>query len=629
MINVAEEMKHLHKLASRDPAKRFNHLWEKLITPCWLAQAWEQIRRNKGSLTAGVDNLSAVDIDLHRITKLAQSLRTGKYRPKPVRRVHIPKANGKTRPLGISTIEDRILQQALRMLLEPIFEADFFNCSKGFRQSHSAHTALRDVARSYPVITWIIEGDIEGCYDNIPHGKLIEQLKRRIADEKVLQLIWRFLKAGYLEDWRYQKTYSGVPQGNILGPLLANLFLHQLDHLMVKELAANRTQTSKEARARRNPEYRKLDNQIQRFRKRLPKLSAQEHRQAVKEIRKLERSMRQTPLYAKGRRHPCKVKYTRYADDFLVMVAGNKQEAEATKEKIKAKLSEMGLRLSEEKTKLTHWSRRVRFLGYDIRGKLRDKGVGIKAVLMIPPRKLQTAKKGIRDISRYYHIPEVDVMKQVSAIFRGWCNYYRYANSPQKSFSKLASQTWHYYAHYLARKQKTSIARMIKREKAAGRLRAVHKNGRNRTTFLIQIGKRQMILDNFPPKTGRIRLLTKGKDWEVDLRPVVVTNWQSGRSLATRLEAIERAGGICEGCKKKEVEQVHHSVPIGNRTFLARVMSDESQRYTARALCKECHVKIHGGTFNRKRQRTNRNAGYIERCSSGVGSAVEKPITEM
>lgn len=629
MINVAEEMKHLHKLARRDPGKRFNHLWERLINPCWLAQAWEQIRRNKGSLTAGIDKLTAVDIDMYRITKLAQSLRDGTYRPKPVRRVLIPKANGKPRPLGISTLVDRILQQALRMLLEPIFEADFLDCSHAFRQSRSTHTALRDVARGYPVITWIIEGDIEGCYDNIPHGKLIEQLKRRIADEKVLQLIWHFLKAGYLEDWRYHKTYSGVPQGNILGPLLANVFLHQLDQFLMKELAANRTQTSKEARARRSPQYRRLDNRVQQLRKRLPKLNAQEHRQAIKQLRVVERQKRETPLYAKDRRHPCKVKYTRYADDFLAMVAGNKQEAEATKEKIKAKLSEMGLRLREQKTKLTHWSRRVNYLGYDLRGKLRDKGVGIKAVLIIPPRKLRTAKKAIRGISRYYHIPEVDVMKQVSAIFRGWCNYYRYANSPQKSFSKLASQTWHYYAHYLARKQKSSMARMIKREKAAGRLGAVRKNGRNRTTFSIRIGKRQMILDNFPPKTGRIRMVANGKDWEADLRPVVVTNWQSGRSLATRLEAIERAEGVCEECRSKEVEQVHHSVPLRNRTFLARVMSDESQRYTARAVCKGCHVKLHGGSFNARRQKSNRNAGYIERCSSGVGSAVEKPITEM
>jgi group II intron maturase len=212
-------------------------------------------------------------------------------------------------------------------------------------------------------------------------------------------------------------------------------------------------------------------------------------------------------------------------------------------------------------------------------------------------------------------------MTQVSAIFRGWCNYYRYANSPQPAFNHLAYQTWQYYAHYLARKQKSSIAKMIRREQKAGRLGTVQKNGRNRTTFQLTIGKRRIILDTFPPKTGQIRLVSNQNEWKVDLKPVTPMNWQSGRSLATRLEAIERAGGICEECKTNPVEQVHHIVPIRQRSFLARVMSDESQRYTARALCKECHLKMHGGSFNPKRQKSNRNAGYIERCSSSVGSA--------
>lgn len=165
MINVSEEMKHLHKLARQNRDHRFTDLWEKLTNPIWLAQAWEEIRSNKGSQTPGVDHKTALDVDSDLIIKLADRLKAGRYKPKPARRVQVPKANGKLRPLGISTIEDRIVQQALKMILEPIFEADFRNCSHGFRQGRSTHTALRDVAIAYPSTTWIIEGDIESCYD--------------------------------------------------------------------------------------------------------------------------------------------------------------------------------------------------------------------------------------------------------------------------------------------------------------------------------------------------------------------------------------------------------------------------------------------------------------------------------
>ena len=269
MDNIAEEMKHLNKLAKQHPGKRFDHLWEKIIHPLWLAQAWEQIRRNKGSQSAGVDNTIAVDVDMSLIHKLADELKSLAYRPKPVRRVYIPKANGKTRPLGIPTIKDRIVQQALKMLLEPIFEADFRHCSHGFRPGRSPHTALRDLVRVYANTGYIIEGDIESCYDNIPHSKLLQQVARRVSDKRTLSLIRAFLKAGYLQDWQYHRTYSGTPQGGIISPLLANILLHQLDEFLIDELKANRGQTQKEVNSRRNPEYLRINDKIVRLRRKL------------------------------------------------------------------------------------------------------------------------------------------------------------------------------------------------------------------------------------------------------------------------------------------------------------------------------------------------------------------------
>jgi len=316
------------------------------------------------------------------------------------------------------------------------------------------------------------------------------------------------------------------------------------------------------------------------------------------------------------------------------MVAGTKKEAEAIKDKVKDYLSIRGLTLNEEKTKITHWRHWITFLGYQIRGKMRKNGISLSPILKIPNDKFRKVAKSIEKIARYYNIPEADAMMQIGSIYRGWCNYYRYASSPQSEFSKLSSKTWWYYAHFLARKTKTrSIKQLIIREKRAGRLKVVEKEKgkkgemvkRMRKTFSMPLGKKTLVLDIFPPKTGGIRSIVN-KDWTIDLKPVTPLNWQSGRSLATRLEAEERAKGICEKCEINPVQNVHHTVPIGNRSFLARVMSDKSQRYTAKALCRECHLEDHQGSF--RRRKSNRNAGYAEWCSPSVRTVGPKPALE-
>jgi retron-type reverse transcriptase len=178
------------------------------------------------------------------------------------------------------------------MVLEPIFEADFRPCSHGFRQGRSTHTALRDVARWYPSTSWIIEGDIDGFYDNIPHDLLIERVRRRIADERVVGLIRRFLEAGYLEDWKFHATYSGTPQGGIVSPLLSNIYAHQLDVFMEETLKANTIQELRQRNARRNPEGRRIDNKLWRLRQRLAKTK---DKALLQEIVALERQRRTYP----------------------------------------------------------------------------------------------------------------------------------------------------------------------------------------------------------------------------------------------------------------------------------------------------------------------------------------------
>jgi hypothetical protein len=371
----------------------------------------------------------------------------------------------------------------------------------------------------------------------------------------------------------------------------------------MKDLQANKTQSKRVSNARRNPEYRRIENKVTQIRRKLKQTQGNAREALIKALTELERQQRVTPCYAKDKRHPSKVGYARYADDFVIMVQGKKPEAQAIKDQIGKKLQEMGLALSEEKTKLTHWQYRVNFLGYQVHGKQTRKGTSIRPVLSIPREKRQKIMEALREVGGYHQIPEIDAINQMSAMFRGWCNYYRYATAPQAMFNDLASYTWWRYAHYVARKHRLSIAGMVRQERQAGRLGEVTRNGRTRTTFRVFVEGKAVILDLFPPKTGQIRALATTGQWTVDPKPVIPTNWQSGRSLATRMAALERAKGTCERCGENPVTHVHHTVPLRGKTFLARVMSDSAQRYTAQALCSECHLEVHGGSYAPRRSK--------------------------
>jgi retron-type reverse transcriptase len=218
------------------------------------------------------------------------------------------------------------------MALEPIFETDFLPCSHGFRQGHSPHTALRDVARLYPRVSWVVEGDIVGCFDNIPHNGLLKAVARRIADGKVMSLVSAFLKAGYMENWQFHTTYSGTPQGGIISPLLCNIFLHQFDEYMTS-LGANRVQNPQEKERRRNPEYVGYKGKIQRVGAKLRQASSGKARtELLNELLELKRKRSHIPVY--DARHQTKLGYVRYADDFVILVNGIEEEAIDIKNKV-------------------------------------------------------------------------------------------------------------------------------------------------------------------------------------------------------------------------------------------------------------------------------------------------------
>jgi group II intron reverse transcriptase/maturase len=202
----------------------------KMIVSCedlWM-QAYINIRANKGSMTVGIDKSTADGFSIELPKALIHQIKEGNFRFKPVRRVNIPKPNGKLRPLGIPTFRDKLVQEVCRMILEIIYEPLFSNCSHGFRPNRSCHTALRDV-RKWSGITWFIEYDIKGYFDNINHEILMKVLKKQIDDKRFLKLIREMLKCGYMEDWEYHKTYSGSPQGGVISPILSNIYLHELD----------------------------------------------------------------------------------------------------------------------------------------------------------------------------------------------------------------------------------------------------------------------------------------------------------------------------------------------------------------------------------------------------------------
>jgi hypothetical protein len=390
---------------------------------------------------------------------------------------------------------------------------------------------------------------------------------------------------------------------------------------MVKVLGANETQSKRVENAGRNPEYRQIERKITRVRRQLRQTQGAKREPMIKMLTELERQLKRTAYYAKERKHPSALAYIRYADDSVSLVQGRKEDAESIKRQVGEELRRMDLTLSANKTKVTHWQHGITFLGYDIRGARIQKGVGIYPILKIPRQKIQRIKDALKQVGKYHNIPEADIISQMSAMHRGWCNYYRYAKAPQRDFSNLARHTWWQYAHYLARKQRSSIKKMIRREKRAGRLQAVLWKGRKRHTFQTKVPGKTLTLDLFPPKTAQIRALSAKTEWTVDLQPVIPTNWQSGRSLATRLAALERSKGVCERCHERSVADVHHRIRLQGKNFLARVRSDSAQRYMATALCKECHLEVHGGSFNPRRQRSIGKAGYAERCLSGLGSA--------
>jgi RNA-directed DNA polymerase len=423
---VREIQTKLHRWARDDPHRWFDDLFNLVADPAFLLVAWDRVRGNKGARTAGVDGWTAASIVASKgvevlLDEVRSQLKDRSFRPLPVRERMIPKAGGKRRRLGIAAVRDRVVQASLKLVLEPIFEADFLPCSYGFRPNRRTHDAVAEVrhltSHSYE---WIVEGDIQACFDEISHPALMDRVRARVGDKRVLALVKAFLKAGILDEDRVLRaTDTGTPQGSILSPLLSNVALSVLDEHIAQAPggpAASPYQRAKR-RAQGLPNYRLI----------------------------------------------------RYADDWCLVISGTKADAETLREEIAGVLSAMGLRLSSEKTLITHIDEGLVFLGWRIQ-RHRKRGTNRSYVYTYPARKALLAVTGkVKTLCRRMDTnqPLEVLLLHLNRLLRGWCAHFRPGVS-SATFAYLGAYTWARVIGWLRRKHRRITWKELRRRYCAG-----------------------------------------------------------------------------------------------------------------------------------------------------------------
>jgi RNA-directed DNA polymerase len=422
-MNVRELQRKLSQWATQDKERKFFDLYKLMMKEEWLRAAHAHVRQNRGSVTAGMDGMTMKVFEERleeNLRQLREDLKAGTFVPLPVRRVAIreEKAGGrvKVRRLGIPAIRDRIVQEALRMVLEPIYEADFHERSYGFRPNRctmDAVTFLRNrilapTSRYY----WVIEGDIASYFDTITHRKLLRVLKRRIRDRKLLRLIWQFLRAGVMEGKLFRDTKRGTPQGGIASPALANVYLHELDRYMEQY-------TGLSLREKRQRRKQGLANFL----------------------------------------------YVRYGDDFVVLCNGTKAQAEAMRQELHQFLKmDLKLELSLEKTKVTHVDDGFKFLGFWLQRKVGRNGQRVTKILIPQEAPRAFLGKIRRALKPATHRDSVKTkVIALNRIIQGWGRYYQYTSSPKAVFHKLDYHVFWLLAHWLGRKYQLSIPNVLRR----------------------------------------------------------------------------------------------------------------------------------------------------------------------
>jgi group II intron reverse transcriptase/maturase len=543
-MNIGEMQRKLSLWAEQDKGRKFYGLFDLVCNVDWLRLAHDYVAQNAGSKTAGCDGLVMSDFDQDtegNLRALRESLQSDQFEACPVRRVYIPKANGKVRPLGIPSIRDRIVQEAVRMILEPIFEADFDQHSFGFRPNRCTMDAVSYLlvcAKESMKYFWAIEGDISAYFDTICHRRLVKLLRRRVEDERLLDLIWKFLRSGVMERKLFKDTTLGTPQGGIVSPLLANVYLHELDKFM-----ARYTDLSETERSRRR------------------------------------------------KRGQANFVYVRYADDFVALCNGTEAQALEMRKEVHDYLRDhLHLTLSLEKTKVTHLNDGLDFLGFRLKRGLGGRGMVTK--ITIPDKAMEKHRSVLRAATAP-NTHEDSIRTKLLALNRiigGWCRYYQWTGKVGLQFAKMTMEAFWLFAHWLGRKHKLQMPEVLARFYSV-RVKGDAKTLGVEKLWLVRHSSfkaRRYFVSPFKPNpyTTQARL---EREELLDDDPWLGTECRPGMA-DLRPVVLERDGHKCCVCKEavtKETAQVDHVRPVC--TFKRPV--DANRLENLWTLCVPCHKR--------------------------------------
>ena len=559
-------------------------------------QAYGKIYRNKGAMTHGVTDETPDAMSLEKIDAIREALRYERYHWLPARRTSIPKKNGKKRPLGMPVWSDKLVQEVIRSLLEAYFEPQFSDHSHGFRPKRGCHTALREIYHHWRGVTWFLEGDIAQCFEKLSHELLMEVLKEHIHDARFLKLVQELLGAGYMEDWTYNQTLSGVPQGGIVSPILSNILLDKLDKFVENVLIPHYTRGS---RRKVNPEYDqfRIDSRNQRS-----KGNTEKAEELRKHSQTLPSVMTNDPDYRR-------LKYVRYADDFVLGFVGPRSEAEEIKQHLRKFLrEELKLDLSEEKTRITHAaSEAARFLGYEItvlqddtkRTKRRDTGrmcrsinrvIGLRVPQDVLKAKIDRYQKNGEAIQRTELIKASDyaIVLSYQLEFRGLAQYYQLAYN-MRTLAKLKWVMETSLTKTLASKHKISVSKVYEKDGA----------------MLLVGDKEYKGLQVTQPKPDERKKPLRATWGGLPLK------WKSEATLddqpprvpiTPRTELVQRLlADSCERCGSDKDVEVHHVNAMRKlHEYPGRAKPEWVKRMIALrrktlVLCKRCHVAVEHG----------------------------------